>query len=168
MCSKAERSIRKMFTREEMKDLKLRVRTELLPGLENARRNWEENLPSDEDPESYIQPFSDLLSALEREFPSDDDVTATVEREKVFVQRWIENTLQDLAERADQHEEPDYDPSDYSHSDRNVAVAERSILMTSISNLDGFYEFVLLLALKSFNPIPKIVPCADARGRSQL
>jgi hypothetical protein len=121
------REIRKMFTREEMKNLKLRVRTELVPGLKNARRNWEDNLSSDEDPESYIQPFSDLLSALEREFPSDDDVAAAVERERVLVQRWIENTLQDLAERGDRpYDEPDYDSGDYSHSEGRVAVAGRS------------------------------------------
>jgi hypothetical protein len=122
------REIRKMFTRHEMKDLRLRVRTELVPSLKNARRNWEDNLPSDEDPESYIQPFSDRLLALEREFPSDDDVTATVEREKVLVQRWIENTLQDLAERGDRpYDEPDYDPGDYSHSEGKVDAAGRSI-----------------------------------------
>lgn len=122
------REIRKMFTRQEMKDLKLRVRTELLPGLNNARRNWEDNLPSDEDPESYIQPFSDLLSALGREFPGDTDVTTAVEREKVLVKRWIENTLQDSAERGDRpYDEPDYDSGDYSRSESRVAVAGRSI-----------------------------------------
>jgi hypothetical protein len=122
------RQIRKMFTREEIKDLKLRVRTELVPGLKNARRNWEDNLPSDEDPESYIQPFSDLLSALERQFPSDDDVTEAVVRERGLVQRWIENTLQDLAERGDRpYDEPDYDSGDYSRSEARVAPVGRSI-----------------------------------------
>ena len=122
------RDIRKIFTREEIKNLKLRVRTELVPGLKNARGNWEDNLPSDEDPESYIQPFSDLLSALEREFSSDPDVMAAVKEESVLVKRWIENTLQDLAERGDRpYDEPDYDAGDYSRSEGRMGATERSI-----------------------------------------
>jgi len=122
------RDIRKIFTREEIKNLKLRVRTELVPGLRNARGNWEDNLSSDEDPESYIQPFSDLLSALEREFSSDHDVMAAVKEERVLVKRWIENTLQDLAERGDRpYDEPDYDAGDYSRSEGRMGATERSI-----------------------------------------
>jgi len=51
------REIRKMFTRGEMKDLKLRLRTELVPRLATARDNWEDNFPSDEDPESTFNPL---------------------------------------------------------------------------------------------------------------
>jgi len=89
----------------EMHDLKLRIRNELVPGLGNARRKWEVKLPEDEDPESYIQPFSDLLSALERQFPSDASVAAAVVNEMMLVQRWIEDTLQDIAERGEQGEQ---------------------------------------------------------------
>ena len=118
MYSKAVRSGR-FSLGEEIKNLKAcAFARSSFQVLEDARRNWEDNLPSDEDPESYIQPFSDLLSALEREFPSDPDLKAAVKQERVFVKRWIENTLQDLAERGDRpYDEPDYDAGNYSRSE---------------------------------------------------
>jgi hypothetical protein len=120
--------IRKMFTRQEMKDLKVRVRNDLIPNLANARQNWESNFPDDEDPESYIQPYSDLLSALEHEFPSDPEVKKAVIEETVSVRFWIDKTLQDMAERGDQRDyEPDYDPGDYRKTAEAATTSGRSI-----------------------------------------
>jgi hypothetical protein len=39
----------------EKKELELRLQKELIPSLADARNGWEDNLPEDEDPESYIQ-----------------------------------------------------------------------------------------------------------------
>lgn len=122
------REIRKMFTRQEMKDLKARLRDELIPNLKNARQNWESNFPDDEDPESYIQPYSDLLSALEREFPSDSEVKKAVIEETISVRSWIDKTQQDMAERGDRRDyEPDYDEGDYRRTADASTASARSV-----------------------------------------
>jgi energy-coupling factor transporter ATP-binding protein EcfA2 len=122
-------AIRKMFTPGERKDLTMRLRSELVPSLATARSNWEDNFQSDEDPESYMQPFGEILSALERKFATDKDVTTAVSRERVLVERWIRQTLEDIAERDGDrgYEEPEYDLGDHPRSEAGVAVAERSI-----------------------------------------
>lgn len=79
--------IKKMFTKDEKKELKLRLRKELIPSLADARNGWETNLPEDEDPESYIQPLEELLSALERTFSSDSDIVTAVRKEQFSVRR---------------------------------------------------------------------------------
>lgn len=121
--------IKKTFTTDEKKELKLRLRKELIPSLADARNGWEDNLPEDEDPESYIQPLEDLLSALEREFSSDSDIVNAVRKEQFSVRRWIERANQDIAERkGDQGwEEPDYDSGSYSRSQERSVSSERSI-----------------------------------------
>ena len=118
-----------MFTTDEKKELKLRLRKELIPSLAGARNGWEDNLPEDEDPESYIQPLEDLLSALEREFSSDSDIVNAVRKEQFSVRRWIERANQDIAEREGDRgwEEPDYDSGSYSRSQERRVSSERSI-----------------------------------------
>jgi hypothetical protein len=61
--------------------------------LPDVRRNWESNLPDDEDPESYIQPFSDLLAALEREFSHDTAITSVASEQTILVQKWVDDTM---------------------------------------------------------------------------
>jgi energy-coupling factor transporter ATP-binding protein EcfA2 len=120
--------IRQMFKRQEKKELKRRIREELIPNLANARHNWEYNLPSDEDPESYIQPYSDLLTALEHEFPGNPEVRKAVISETLTIRRWIEKAQQDMAERGDpRDQEPEYDSSDYSATGPSGEGASRSI-----------------------------------------
>lgn len=122
-------AIRKMFTRTEERDFTVRLRTELVPRLRDVRYNWQSNFPSDQDPESYIQPFVELLAALERKFAADKNVTAAVSREQARVERWVQETLRDIAERDGDrgYDEPEYDSGDYQRSEAHVAVAERSI-----------------------------------------
>ena len=123
------REIRSVFSQEEMEDLKLRLQTELVPGLADARHNWEYNFPSDEDPGSYIQPFVEILSGLEKEFAADANVTTAVAREQVLVKQWVQESLSDIAERGGNrgYDEPDYDSGDYPRSQTHAAGAERSI-----------------------------------------
>lgn len=122
------REIRKMFRPQEMKELKRRLREELIPNLADARHNWESNLPDDEDPESYIQPYSDLLTAMEKEFPNDREVRKAVISETLSVRRWIDRALENMAEHGDPREfEPDYDPRDYSAARVSGETAGRSI-----------------------------------------
>jgi hypothetical protein len=120
--------IKKMFTRWEMKELKRRLREELVPNLSNARENWESNLPEDEDPESYIEPYSALLTSLERQFPGDGEVRKAVIKETLLVRRWMERAWQDIAERGNpESDEPDYDTGDYSPGRPSGETVGRSI-----------------------------------------
>jgi hypothetical protein len=120
--------IKKMFNRSEKKELKRRIRQELVPNIENVRENWENNRNSDEDPESYIQPYSDLLTALENEFSSDPEVRRTVIAEALSIRGWIERTLLHMEENSDTRDyEPDYDPSVYPTTSPKGEVETRSI-----------------------------------------
>jgi energy-coupling factor transporter ATP-binding protein EcfA2 len=121
--------IKKMFTMREKKELKIRLRTELIPNLANARNNWEDNFPEDEDPQSYMQPFEDLLSALDRIFANDAAVIQAVDKERVSLERWVERTYQDIGERHPEwgYDEPEYEASDYRHAQERRTLAERSI-----------------------------------------
>ena len=118
-----------MFTKDEKKELKLRLRNELIPSLADARNGWEDNLPEDEDPESYIQPLEELLSALERELSSDSDIVNAVRKEQFSLRRWIESANQDIAEREGEQgwAEPDYDSASHSRSQERNVSSERSI-----------------------------------------
>lgn len=121
--------IAKMFTTEEEEELTLRLQRELIPNLADARKYWEENFSDDEDPESYIQPFVDILSALEARFPTDNNVGAAVAEEGTKVDRWIQQTIEDLAEREgdQQNIEPEYDRRDFHAFREQLVPAERSI-----------------------------------------
>ena len=121
------RGIRRMFTRQEMKRLKTRVRDDLIPSLDEVRGNWESNFPRDEDPESYIQTYSDLLKALEREFLADKRVKKAVIAETLFVREWIDRKWQEMAERGRPDYEPDYDPDAVPASRPGIADEGRSI-----------------------------------------
>ena len=120
--------IKKMFRKQEMKELNLRLREELIPNLANVRGNWESHFPDDVDPESYIEPYSDLLRALEKEFSTDRDARKAVISETLSVREWTRWARERMAERGDPRDhEPDYDPHDYLAASPSSEVTRRSI-----------------------------------------
>lgn len=122
------RKIKRMFTRQEMKNLKTRLREELVPNLANAREDWESNFSGDEDPESYIQRYSDLLRSLETEFHGNPNVKKAVLREAFSVRLWIDQTWQNLAERSRPWDtEPDYVSKGHSTVQPSAVEVGRSI-----------------------------------------
>lgn len=124
--------LRKMFTPGENERLLSRLRGELVPNLGHARTNWESNYDSNEDPESYMQPFEEALTALEEEFAGDNDVLEVVNTETLLVRRWVTRTAADLEERRDgrepydrqESEDDEYNPEFHSSAER---MEERSI-----------------------------------------
>jgi hypothetical protein len=89
---------------------------------------------ADEDPESdiyiyiyiYMDQFVEILSGLEHEFAGDPTVKEPIDRERIQVREWIEETLHDGTEdRGEEDKEPDYDFGDYPHAAKYEA--ERSI-----------------------------------------
>jgi hypothetical protein len=109
--------MRKMFTPAENDELTSRLRAELVPNLSTARRNWQQNHESDDDPESYMEPFVELLSALETEFTGDDNIKAAIDNELEQARSWIEAARDEYYDQEPpEHPEPDYDVGDYSHT----------------------------------------------------
>ena len=119
-------SLRKMLTPDENAKFVARLRNELIPNLREVRNNWEGNYDSDEDPESYIQPFEAFLNALESEFPEDSDLLEIIDRESLMVGSWVRDTLSASEERRHGPEEADDWEPDESPC-RGSYAAERSI-----------------------------------------
>jgi hypothetical protein len=121
-----------MFTPSENERLLNRLRSELIPNLGNARSQWESNYDSDEDPESYMQPFEEVLSALEMQFAGEKELLELVEAEGALTRQWVKHTAADLEERRDGREfreqeggeDEDYDPEFRSSAEH---LEERSI-----------------------------------------
>jgi energy-coupling factor transporter ATP-binding protein EcfA2 len=121
--------IRDIFSPQEKEELLLRLRTELIPNLKEVRHRWEMNHPSDEDPESYIEPFAEILSGLETDFADDEAVIATVAEEKARTEHWVKETLHEMDEsRAGRgSEDSEFDLDDYGYSHSTESDVERSI-----------------------------------------
>ncbi|MEN6375060.1 MAG: hypothetical protein ABFD75_09810 [Smithella sp.] len=85
--------IRSFFTDSEFEDLMQRVRTELLPRLDDVRFEWESNYPSDEPPEEYMQQLFELFDSLKKQFSNDASALKLIDREIRLTNEWIgENT----------------------------------------------------------------------------
>jgi hypothetical protein len=109
-----------ILTLQEENSLQRRVRSELIPHLDEVRRGWEET--STDDPEQQMGGYFELLDILEKEFKEDNDVHRLIEGERQRAGEWISERLDEIAENT-----PDYgdldDRMEYSHS----AVANRSV-----------------------------------------
>lgn len=79
--------LRKMFVGSEWGDLLEGVKSELLPRLGSVRSNWESNSYSD--PESIMQGFLDLVSAVGKALPEDEQARHILEKERVRAEEWI-------------------------------------------------------------------------------
>jgi energy-coupling factor transporter ATP-binding protein EcfA2 len=80
-------ALRKLFVGKEWNDLLERVRSELLPNLGRVRRNWESN--SYGDPESIMQGFLDLVSAVQKSLPEDQQIRDPLEVQRQKAEEWI-------------------------------------------------------------------------------
>jgi energy-coupling factor transporter ATP-binding protein EcfA2 len=81
--------IRSVFTDEEFRDLRYQVRTELIPRLDEVRREWQSNYHSGETAEAFMDPLLDSFRKLKIEFAEDDEVAAIVDRETDRLNEWI-------------------------------------------------------------------------------
>ena len=85
--------IRSFFTDSEFEELLQRVRTELLPRLDDVRFEWESNHSSGEPPEEYMQQLFELLDSLKKQFSNDASAVKLIDREIRLTNEWIgENT----------------------------------------------------------------------------
>jgi len=85
-----------MLTHSESEELNRRMLSELLPRLDNVRREWQSNYYSDYDPEEHIQTFLDLLESLKRLLGEANLTTKLIEQQERYARQWIdENTSEE-------------------------------------------------------------------------
>ncbi len=92
--------MRQMFTDAEFEELRLRVRYELLPRLEDVRWNWQVNHSSDESAEDHMQPLLDSFGTLRKVFADESEVMKIVERETERANEWIAEHMPDEPDNA--------------------------------------------------------------------
>jgi hypothetical protein len=81
--------IRRVFEDHEFEGLLVRVQRELLPRLDDVRRNWESNRDSDQSPDEYMEPLLDSFKTLKKLFGDDEDAVKIIERETGRAEEWI-------------------------------------------------------------------------------
>lgn len=84
--------VRGIFTDSEFGSLMEAVRINLIPNLDNVRRNAERNHDSSEPPDEHMQDLLDTFSTLKKKFTDDKDVVLAIDREIDLVNNWISET----------------------------------------------------------------------------
>lgn len=92
--------LKRMFTDSEFEELRLRVRYELVPRLDEVRLEWEFNRSSDQSAGDHMQPLLDSFRTLSKEFPDDPEVIKIVERETERANGWITEHMEDERDKA--------------------------------------------------------------------
>lgn len=92
--------IRTLFKDDEFKHLLERVRTELLPRLDDVRQEWESNHRSDEPPEEHMQHLLDSFETLKNCFGDDEGATKIIDREIRHTNEWISEHTPETPKRA--------------------------------------------------------------------
>lgn len=82
--------LRSMLNEKELRRLREAVRTEVLPRIEAVRLDHQSNRDPEDDPEWHMRRFSQLLTAIEREYPQSLRVSKIIKRERLQVHEWIE------------------------------------------------------------------------------
>lgn len=81
--------IRTLFTDIEFENMRQRVRTDLLPRLDDVRSEWENNHRSDDSPEAHMQQLLESFDTLKKSFADNGDAVATIDREIGRANEWI-------------------------------------------------------------------------------
>jgi hypothetical protein len=93
------KSIRTVFKDQEFDKLKERVRSELLPRLEEVRRNVELNHRLDEPPEEHMSSLMEIFDTLALHFGEDSEAARVVERQRRYANEWIGDHTPDEPKR---------------------------------------------------------------------
>ena len=94
--------IRTLFTDDEYNNLVQQVRTELLPRLDDVRREWQSNLPHGEPPEQYLQPLFDFFNSLKAQFRDDQKTVEAIDIEVSELDVWIAENTEEETEMSPQ------------------------------------------------------------------
>jgi energy-coupling factor transporter ATP-binding protein EcfA2 len=92
-------SIRSLFTEDEYKTLVQRVRTELLPKLDDVRTEYQSNHTSGEPPEDHMYQILSSFETLKKCFADDADAVKNIDRQIRRANEWIGEHTPDEPER---------------------------------------------------------------------
>lgn len=84
-----DEGIRSLFKDDEFEDLRERVRTELLPRLDDVRQEWETNHRSDDPPEGHMQQLLESFETLKKCFGDDESAITIIDQEIRRTNDWI-------------------------------------------------------------------------------
>ena len=93
-----DRGIRNLFTDDEFDSLLQRVRTEVLPRLDDIRRDWEGNCPSGDSPDDYMQKLLEFFESLKAQLGEDKKSIRLVDYQVSLTNEWIEEKMDDEPE----------------------------------------------------------------------
>jgi len=89
--------IKHLFTDREFKGLLEIVRNQLIPRLDDVRRDIEENYRTNESAEEHMQPFLDTLEILKKHFGNNIQTNKIIVEQIDLANGWIsENTVEEL------------------------------------------------------------------------
>ena len=91
--------IRALFTDDEYGKVLDRIRSELLPRLDDVRKDWEGNHMSDQSAEEHMEPLLDSLEGLKDAFQEDRFAVGIITRETEAARKWIGENMVDEWER---------------------------------------------------------------------
>ena len=93
----SDEDIRSIFTGDEYEELVHRIRLELLPRLEDVRREWENDDSPAHSPGEHMQPLLEYFGSLLVQFAEDPTSAGVIDREMCLTKEWIEdNEVQSL------------------------------------------------------------------------
>ena len=85
--------IRNFFTKDELDRLLQRVKSELLPRLNEVRWEWESNCPPDLLPEDYMQPLLEFFDSLKIQFTADGGITNDLDYQVSAIYEWVDENM---------------------------------------------------------------------------
>lgn len=92
--------IQSLFTSEEFEELVQRVRTELLPRLDDVRREWESNHSAGEPPDEHMQQLLEFFSSVKERFMDDEGTVKLIDRQIERTNEWIDENTPEEPERS--------------------------------------------------------------------
>jgi hypothetical protein len=92
--------IRSLFKDHEFEELLQSVRTELLPRLDDVRRDWQSNYNSGDAPEEHMQQLLELFGTLKKRFGDDSLAAKVIDREIQSANEWIGANTPEEPERS--------------------------------------------------------------------
>jgi energy-coupling factor transporter ATP-binding protein EcfA2 len=85
-----DEGIRTLFTDEEFEELVQRARTELVPRLDDVRREWQSNYSRRDLPEEHMQKLLEFFGSLKKRFGDDEKTVRVIECEMRNTIEWID------------------------------------------------------------------------------
>lgn len=82
--------LRSLLNDKELRRLREAVRTEVIPRIQAVRLEHQEGHDPTDDPEWHMRRFTQLLSAIEEEYPQSLRISNIIKRERLNVHEWID------------------------------------------------------------------------------